>query len=298
MNTVNLPCPALPTLRPRKPDGHKGDYGRGLLIGGSFAMPGAIAMSALAAATSGAGLVRIAVPSCIAGVVAGYSPCATLHPLEFDTDKGTIEAQYDAIADAASAASCLAVGPGLGRSKVLDCLLSEIVLHNDSPMIIDADGLNALGSADRICDLLSRRKKPGKVVLTPHPGEWQWLSGTPASDREGQIEAAIEFSRRSRAVVLLKGQHSVITDGNTLVVNPTGTPAMATGGSGDVLTGIITALVCQGLSIRDAAHLAAHVHGLSGEIAQQRLGYHVVLPTELIASLPAAFSQISAARRC
>ncbi|GAB5403544.1 MAG: hypothetical protein Aurels2KO_17750 [Aureliella sp.] len=288
-----LPSPALPTLPPRAASAHKGDFGRGLLIGGSFAMPGAIAMAGLAAATSGAGLVRLAVPSCIANVVAGYSPCSMLLPLPFNEVSGTVETELDFISSALAKADCVAIGPGLGRSESLDRLLPNILRTANCPIVVDADGLNALGTIDALCDAIRPRQQPSRIVLTPHPGEWQRLSGVASTDREAQVEAAIEFAARAAVVVLLKGQHTVVTDGESIAINRTGTPAMATGGSGDVLTGILTALICQGLDIRDAAHLAAHVHGLAAEKAEQRLGYHVVLPTELIASLPGAFAQLA-----
>ena len=177
-----------------------------------------------------------------------------------------------------SKATCIAIGPGMGRSRELQSFVIGLLRKATCPLVIDADGLNNLAEST---DWQRRFQQP--VVITPHPGEWSRLSGVAASDREGQCQAAIEAARHSDLLtVLLKGHRTLITDGRTAAQNATGTPAMAVAGSGDVLTGIIAGLVCQGLTTRDAAHLAAHVHGESAEAAARALGTHVVLPTELI----------------
>jgi NAD(P)H-hydrate epimerase len=163
-------------------------------------------------------------------------------------------------------------------------LVPKLIALSRCPIVIDADGLNNLAAVQN----WPTTRVP--LILTPHPGEWSRLSGVPASDRDAQDKAAIAFAGRTKCVVVLKGHHTLVTDGETAIWNQTGTPAMATGGSGDVLTGLITALVCQGLTPRDAAHLGVHLHGLAAEMAEKSLGSHVVLPTDLIEHLPRAFA--------
>jgi len=279
--TTSLPSPALPTLPPRAADSHKGDYGSALLIGGSRGMTGAIALAGLSAVRGGAGWVRLAVADRCLETVAAYSPCLMTIPLA-DDEHGRISlASWDALQPQLSKATCVAIGPGLGQSRELQQLVPRVIEHACCPLVIDADGLNNLAQSSN----WSRHCK-APLVITPHPGEWSRLSGVAAGDRDAQCQAAIEFSRQTKVIVVLKGRHTLITDGQTAVWNQTGTPAMAVAGSGDVLTGLITALICQGLGPRDAAHLAVFAHGRAAELAQRELKSHVVLPTELIAHMP------------
>lgn len=281
--------PFLPQLKPRAVNSHKGDYGKALLIGGSLGMSGAIALAGMAAVRSGAGLVRLAVPECCLQTVGSFSPCFMLVPIEKQDAAGRICGLTDSLRHWLKLSDCVAIGPGLSRSAHLDLFITDLidfmVTHNPSAtVVIDADGLNALANRSDWWHLL---RSP--TVLTPHPGEWYRLSGVGGSHPENQAHAAKEIASKAGCVILLKGHHTLITNGMESVRNKTGTPAMATGGSGDVLTGIITALICQGMPMFQAAQLAAHVHGLAGQLAEQELGAHVVLPTELIQFLPAAF---------
>ena len=261
----------------RAADSHKGDYGSGLLIGGARGMTGAIGLAGLSALRGGAGWVRLAVADRCLETVAAYSPCLMTIPLADDARGRIALASWESLAPQLADATCVAVGPGLGQSVDLQKLVERIVQHARCPLVIDADGLNNLAQLD---NPLKGCRAP--LVITPHPGEWSRLSGVSASDRLGQCQAAVEFARELSAIVVLKGQHTLVTDGQTAIWNDTGTPAMAIGGSGDVLTGLIVALICQGLKPRDAAHLAVHLHGRAAENAQQELRSHVVLPTELI----------------
>lgn len=279
---LNLPCPALPRLPPRQNDGHKGTYGNALLIGGSRGMAGAIALAGHAAARTGAGLVRIAVPDCCLETVAGFSPCAMTVPLPHD-DRGRISDSSSSLNRMIEKATCIAIGPGLGRSVQLQQFVSMIIASTTCPIVVDADGINNLS------DGKLEWAASDRLVFTPHPGEWSRLSGVAANSRLEQVTSAVDLAKQSGYVVVLKGHRTLITDGKSAVFNNSGTPAMATGGSGDVLTGVITALICQGLSPRDAAHLGVFAHGLAGEFAQRAQQSHVVLPTELIGFLPTAF---------
>ncbi len=276
----SLPSPALPTLPARAADSHKGDYGSALLIGGSRGMTGSIALAGLSALRGGAGWVRLGVADRCLDTVAAYSPCLMTVPLA-DDEQGRISLKsWSVILPQLSKSTCVGIGPGLGQSQDLQELMRRVIEQASCPVVIDADGLNNLAqSADwsRHCNV--------PLVITPHPGEWSRLSGVAANDRDAQCQAAIEFAQRTGVVVVLKGSHTLVTDGQTAVWNQTGTPAMAVAGSGDVLTGLVTALICQGLAPRDAAHLAVFAHGRAAELAQRALNSHVVLPTELIAHL-------------
>ncbi|MCA9192757.1 MAG: NAD(P)H-hydrate dehydratase [Planctomycetales bacterium] len=296
MNLPDLPCPELPQLAARLPDAHKGVFGRALLIGGSCGMAGAISLAGLAALRLGAGLVRLAVPRAVLPTVASFSPCYMTIPLAED-EAGRLGRQaWNEIHPWIAQASCIAIGPGMGKSTELVELVASLLKRISCPVVVDADGLNCLAE----CGMNWPSMLPRQVILTPHPGEWERLAMASASDRHAQIKKAISAASLHRQripggelTVVLKGQGTVVTDGQSLVVNSTGTPAMATGGSGDVLTGMITALVCQGLVPRDAAHLAVFLHGQAAEISADSRGAHVVLPTELIDSIPAALQSLS-----
>jgi ADP-dependent NAD(P)H-hydrate dehydratase len=183
----------------------------------------------------------------------------------------------------------MGLGPGLGRSEDLDRLVSWLYRHVSIPMVVDADAINALGSMkDHPVDC------GGPRILTPHPGEFRRLMGGPSSS--GQCDPAsdqaVRLAQSTGAVVVLKGHRTLITDGQRVAVNTTGNPGMGTGGSGDVLTGVITALVCQGLKPFEAAHLGAHVHGLAGDLAAQQLGQVAMTAADLLRFLPAAFQSL------
>ena len=284
---ADLPSHALPRLARRASNAHKGDFGSGLLIGGSRGMAGAIALAGLAALRAGAGLVRLAVPDQCLSTVAAFSPCFMTIPLADDKHGRLAWGCLEQLEQPFASASCVAVGPGLGQSVALRRLVKRLVRTATCPLVIDADGLNNLKESS-----VWYRRHSSPLVLTPHPGEWARLSGIPAHEREAQCRAAVEFAKNTATIVVLKGAGTMVTDGQSVVWNTTGTPAMATGGSGDVLTGLITALICQGFEPRDAAHLGVYVHGMAAEEAQHALQSHVVLPTELIAFVPQAMRQV------
>lgn len=280
----------LPKLPPRSPESHKGDFGNALLIGGSRGMAGAIGLTGMAAVRSGAGLVRLAVPDCCLETVATFSPCPMIIPLPHDS-RGRVTAMNDELRHWLECSTCVAIGPGLGRSEYVVQFVLEVLqfiagANPKCPLVIDADGLFALASTQPWTPSL-----PNYLVLTPHPGEWARLSGCLPDDRERQVSAACSTASSWKCTILLKGNRTFITDGTSSYWNDTGTPAMATGGSGDVLTGVIAALICQGLSPFDSARLGAHIHGLAGMLASEQLQTHVVLPTELIQFLPTALSK-------
>lgn len=276
----------LPRLAPRAPDAHKGSFGTALVVGGSRGMSGAVTMAGMAALRGGAGLVRLAVPDPILDTVAAFEPAYMTVALPADrAGRIAITARAKILASATSA-TVVAFGPGLGRSLGLVSLTAWLYQNLAKPMVVDADGLNALAARP---DALAR--PGGPRILTPHPGEFARLVGRPVSPAERE-SLALEMAARWGVVLVLKGHHTLITDGHRKAVNTTGNPGMATGGSGDVLTGLITALACQGLSPLDAARLGVHVHGLAGDLAAEQLGQVALIATDLIDFLPAALMAV------
>jgi ADP-dependent NAD(P)H-hydrate dehydratase len=279
-----MPPNSLPQLPERSEDAHKGTFGTALLVGGSRGMSGAIAMAGMAAMRMGAGLVRLAVPDRCLETIAGFSPCLMTTPVTDDAE-GRIAASPQEIIALLDRVSCVALGPGMGKSDRLERLFDEMLPRLAQNVVIDADGLNNLAA---LGDWPQRLPSDATAILTPHPGEWERLSQRPAKSRNAQVEAAKEIAVQHSLVIVLKGHRSVVTDGHRTTVNSTGTPALATGGSGDVLTGIITGLVCQGMAPFEAAQLGVWLHGKAGELAAAIRGAHVVLPTEVIDRIPVA----------
>jgi len=287
---VDMTDAPLPVLPVREADSHKGDFGRALLIGGSRGMSGAIAMAGLATLRSGAGLVTLAVPEWVQDVVANFSPCFMTCGLSEANGQLTKTATGD-LTTLEEVATAVAVGPGLGRSDFLTDVVEHLSIAQARPTVFDADALFAIAERQKLLD-----ESGGWRVLTPHPGEFERLAGNRPREAE-RIEAAAALARRDRkkrTVIVLKGHETVVTDGTWYSLNKTGNPGMATGGSGDVLTGVITALLCQGLQPFDAARLGVHVHGLAGDMAALELGQVSLIATDLIDYLPQAFQSVTA----
>lgn len=250
-------------------------------------MAGAVALAGMAALRSGAGMVKLAVPDCVLETVAGFEPSYMTVPLPCD-EGGRCGADAVAIVmEMAGWATCVACGPGIGRSADLTYFVRELYRQLPLPLVIDADGLNALAEAPA-----GLKDAAGPRVLTPHPGEFSRLSRLAAASRDEQVAAARRLAADHGVVILLKGRRTFITDGNQEAINTTGNPGMATGGSGDVLTGIITALIGQHLSAFDAAVLGAYIHGLAGDLAAQELGQVPLIARDLVGYLPAAFLRV------
>lgn len=278
----------LPQLPRRAPDSHKGDYGRVLLIGGSRGMTGAMGLAGLSALRGGAGLVTLAVPEPCLETIAGYDPCYMTTPLAADCAGRISGSSRDDLVKLLERADVVAVGPGLGRSEALVELVCWLYETIKQPAVFDADGLNALAARPEV---LSR--PGGPRVLTPHPGEFARLLGKPTpSNADRNIVA--ERANQWNCVLVLKGHRTRISNGSTTFENTTGNPGMATGGSGDVLTGLMAALLGQGLSALDAARLGVHVHGLAGDLAAEKLGEVSLIARDLIDHLPAALKEAAA----
>ncbi len=276
----------LPNLPPRHPESHKGSFGLALVVGGSRGMAGAVALAGMAALRGGSGLVRLAVPDAILDTVAGFEPSYMTVPLPCDRRGRIATSARAAIVAQASAASAIALGPGLGRSEGLSLLATRLYLDLHQPTIVDADALNALATRRGTLE-----RPGGPRILTPHPGEFARLLGRDRVAPRDRENAAVELAARCGVVVVLKGHHTLVTDGRRSAVNTTGNPGMATGGSGDVLTGLIAALVCQELAPFDAAHLGVYLHGLAGDLAAAHLGQEALIASDLVHFLGAAFQE-------
>ncbi|MGV3484912.1 MAG: NAD(P)H-hydrate dehydratase [Planctomycetaceae bacterium] len=277
-----------PLLLPRRQrDSHKGDYGRVLLVGGSRGMAGSISLSALAAMRAGAGLVSVFVPDRCLETVAGFDACLMTVAAP-DNAAGQFDASAISLLEThAAKASVIGIGPGMGTGAGSVALVTLACGLSTVPRVFDADALNVLAQSS------DEYQIDGPAVLTPHPGEMQRLTGTVASDREGQIEAAVKLAAAQDVVVLLKGAPTFVTDGHERWFNPNGNPGMAKGGSGDCLTGIISSLLGQGLPPCPAAKLGAYVHGLAGDLAAKEVGEAGMMPTDLIRHLPAAIKAVT-----
>jgi len=257
-------------------------------------MVGAAALAGDAALRAGAGLVTVAAPQSVYPILAAKLTCCTTHPLP-ETDSGTLSHRaLSEIRQLAEAFDVVAIGPGLGRHPQTDRLARDIIAGLEKPMVVDADALNAL-AGERI--VLKRAKGPR--ILTPHPGEMaRMLSNITTADiRHARADTALRFARIFDVILVLKGHATVVSDGNRLFTNTTGNPGMATGGTGDVLTGVIAALLAQGLSPFDAAVLGVHAHGLAGDIAAAALGEVSLIASDLLDALPAAFIELAQQRK-
>jgi NAD(P)H-hydrate epimerase len=251
-------------------------------------MAGAVAMAGRAALLTGAGLVRLAVPDPILETVAGYSPEYTTIPCPADEVGRFSYTALETLLTHAEQCTALFIGPGLGRSDELDQLVPLFLQRVSKPIVVDADALNSLCApqAERLyCS----------CILTPHAGEFARLRNapTPPEDNMGaRKSAAVEFARQHRVLLVLKGHETIITDGEQLAINTTGNPGMATGGSGDVLTGMTAGLIAQNvLPVFDAVRLAVYLHGLAGDIAAKQLGEASVMATAILEAIPKAFAK-------
>ncbi len=267
----------LPEAPKRADNAHKGSFGRVLLIGGNRGMSGAISLAALGALRGGAGLVYVAVPESIVSIVATIEPSYLVIPLK-DDDAGRIT--FDAkeqISDAATRMNAVAIGPGLGLSNDVSETVRWAYQSIELPMVVDADALNVLaGSSESLPACGSPR------ILTPHPGEFARLTNRSIGDIQNNREhLAAQFAEQHGVILLLKGHRTIITDGKRLAVNETGNNGMATGGSGDVLTGLIASLLAQGMEAFESAQLAAHVHGLAGDLTAEELSKPGLIASDL-----------------
>lgn len=267
----------LSLLPDRNPWGHKGNFGKLLLLCGSRGYTGAAFFAAMGALRSGAGLVFLGVPESIYGIEAVKLNEPVIFPLPDAGGRLGADAVPEILTRLPQMDAVL-VGPGLGQSEGTLAVVRAVLEKAECPVVVDADGINVL-SAHR--DLLRGRKLP--TILTPHDGEFARLGGVIGEDR---MAAAAALAEELGCTVLLKGHETCITDGTDGYINPTGNPGMAVGGSGDVLAGVITALLGAGLPPLEAAACGAWLHGAAGDRCAAELGQYGMLPTDMLSALP------------
>lgn len=257
-------------LKVRDNEAYKGDFGQVLVIAGSRGYSGAAFLAAQAAVRSGAGLVTLCTPKELQDIMSIKLTEAMTITYE-DTDKiNNIVAKSDVIA----------IGPGMGNSRLTYNILSETILKSDCPLVIDADGLNVLqGNLDIL------QCKNNKIILTPHYGEMARLTGLSIEEiKEDKVKIAKDFARSNEVILLLKGYRTIVTDGDDVFINTTGNSAMASGGMGDTLTGVIASFIAQGYEPLEATYLAAYIHGYCGDKLAENM--FCVNATHIIQELP------------
>ena len=279
-------------IRPRPRDANKGTFGHVLVIGGSLGKAGAAAMAGMSALRTGAGLSTVATPKSVLATVAGFHSELMTEACE-ETEAGTISLralEYAHIDNLVKGKTVLAVGPGISRHEETAEFVRTVVEKYATPIVLDADGLNAFdGRAEKL------NGKERALVITPHPGEMARLTGLSIPEiQRDRIGIARSFARTHEVSVVLKGHRTLIAlrDGEVWV-NTTGNPGMATGGTGDVLTGMVAGMIAQNPErITEAVVAAVHLHGLAGDVACETMGEQSLVATDLIEALPEAFQRV------
>ena len=274
-------------LAPRPMDSNKGMYGHALIVGGSLGKSGAAAMAGMAALRAGAGLSTVAVPGSVLSSVASFAAELMTEPLPETRAGGIDTSAVDRVLELASTMSVVALGPGIGRQPETVEFVRQLVKQVNCPMVVDADGLNAFQGKT---ELLDGSQRP--LVLTPHPGEMSRLTGMSIKAIQAdRLSVAREFAGEHHLVLVLKGNNTIVAlpDGQAWA-NPTGNPGMATGGTGDILTGMTAGVIAQmpdDVALATAA--AVYMHGLAGDVAAEAMGEHSLTATDLLTALPEAF---------
>jgi NAD(P)H-hydrate epimerase len=279
-------------MTPRAADSHKGDYGRVLLVCGSRGKTGAAHLAAVGALRSGAGLVTVATPASCQPIVAAMGPEYMTEALR-EGDDGIDAGEVDHLIDIAR--DVIAIGPGLGQSSSTQEFIRQLVDRATAPLIIDADGLNAfVADPDRLTGREGR-----DVIVTPHPGEMARLIGMTTDEvQASRLEIARNFAVAHHVYVVLKGHRTLVaTPDEKVFINPTGNPGMATGGTGDVLTGMIAAWLAQLLDAEAACKLAVYLHGMAGDLAEADEGEVAMTSADLAAHIGDAILELTARRR-
>jgi len=285
---MNIHSIAKKLKRPKA--AHKGTFGRVFILAGSRGMTGAAHLSGMGALRSGAGLVTVGVPAAVYTIIARREAELMVRPFPA-TSQGTFSLKgFAEIKRFAASQDVLALGPGLSRDSATQKLIRKILRAAQLPVVIDADGLNALKG-----DLKVLKACRGRAVLTPHPGEFTRVFGGKLDDSEAlRKKRAVKAAKEFGVVIVLKGHRTVVAspDGKCLI-NTTGNPGMATAGSGDVLTGTISALLGQGLSRDEAAALGVYVHGFAGDLAAKKMGQVSLVAGDILRFLPDAFKKLT-----
>ncbi len=269
--------------RPR--DCHKGDFGTALAVCGSVGMCGAAEIAASAAVRCGAGIVKCAVPEGVYLPVAGYMPEYMVYPMP-QTEKGGLSLNaYSKIMELEGKCDALLIGCGLGSDPETANLVKTLLKKTKKPVILDADGINAISA-----DISILEKIHAPVVLTPHPGEMARLCGVTSKEiQKSRFKYARDFAQKYNVILVLKGANTIVATADAVYVNLTGSPAMATAGTGDMLSGMILSFITQGMGMTDAVKSAVYLHGLSGERAAEKYSERFVTPSDMIKELPELF---------
>lgn len=282
-------------IGPRPSDSNKGNYGHVLVIGGSLGKAGAAAMAGISALRAGAGLSTVATAKSVLPTVATFHAEVMTDPLH-ETDAGTISASaLSQIDELSKGKSVLAIGPGISRNPETSELVRTLVTKTRTPVVLDADGLNAF--EHRTAELTGAGRT---LVITPHPGEMARLTGMTIPDvQKDRLAIARKFSREHELIVVLKGHRTLVVQPNGEAwVNTTGNPGMSTGGTGDILTGMVAGMLAQHTKDAFLATCAAvHLHGLAGDVMRETLGEHSLIATDLLTGLPEAFRRERKAAR-
>lgn len=277
----------LPTrLLRRRPESNKGDFGRIFILAGSAGFSGAAVLCSLGAMRSGAGLVTLGIPKSINSAVIKVKPLEVMTlPLPENSSGALSLKAYKKIKEFIKKTDLVIVGPGLSREKATQSLIRKLAQEIKKPLIIDADGLNALAGKTGLL--------PAGSILTPHPGEMARLLKIDSKKLEkNRIGIAKEFSKKHRVILVLKGHQTIVSDySGNFYINKTGNPGMATAGSGDVLTGMIGAFLGQGLSAFEAAKYAVHLHGLAGDMAAKEKTQISLIASDIIDKIPNAIKK-------
>lgn len=268
---------ALSLLPDRRLNTYKGDYGRLLLLCGSIGCTGAAALAAMGALRSGAGLVYLGVPECIYAIEATKLMEPLVIPLA-DKDGMLCSKAIDEIAKLIPKMDAILIGPGLGCTEETEKIVLWVLENYDGPVVLDADGINVMQEHK---DVLRERTSP--TIITPHEGEFIRLGGITS---KGRMKGAVSMAGDLGVIVVLKGNKSIITDGNVVYVNQTGNPGMAVGGSGDILAGMIAGLLGQRIKPLEAAACATWFHGAAGDLCARETGQYGMLPTDMLNVLP------------
>lgn len=281
---------ALPSLPIRAEDAHKGVFGRVVVIAGSRGMSGAACLAGGAALRGGTGLVTVAVPAGILPIVAGFEPSYLTLALPEDNHGRISSAAMPLLNESLANQSAVAIGPGLGQSAGLLDVVGELYTSSPLPMVLDADALNLLAKRPFLFSIPTGN---APRILTPHPGEFSRLIGVGIAEiQQDRQRYAIEFAKKHNVILVLKGKDTIITDGTRLAINTTGNSGMATGGTGDVLTGLIAALIGQGLAPLDAAQLGTHLHGLAGDLAAEENSKPGLIASDVLRCLGKAWCEL------
>jgi ADP-dependent NAD(P)H-hydrate dehydratase / NAD(P)H-hydrate epimerase len=279
-------------IGPRPADSNKGNFGHVLVLGGSLGKAGAAAMAGMAALRAGAGLSTVGTPKSVLATVAGFHPEVMTEALE-ETEDGSISMralENGRLQRLIEGKTVLAVGPGISRNQETAEFVRTVVKSNKTPMVLDADGLNAFEG--RAAELSGKGRS---LVITPHPGEMARLAGSAiAAVQRDRLNVARTFAGDHEVIVVLKGHRTLIAhpDG-TVWVNTTGNPGMATGGTGDILTGMTAGFIAQNPKrVFEAIIAAVHLHGLAGDVARESMGEQSLVATDLLQALPEAFRRV------